>query len=279
MDNDTLRRVQMIQLDIALEVDRVCNKLGINYFLDSGTLLGAVRHKGFIPWDDDLDLGMLRNDYDIFIERCQSELGDKYYLQTWVTDPKYPNAFAKIRRRNSIYVEEAASDDAECGIYVDIFPYDVFPDDPKKRKWQRPRYFLYRRLLLSKCGYRPWLMNVNNKRESSIKKLFYISLKVVSLFISKEALIHQYMKFCTRFNTEQSKYLYAQGGASDYGKWIVPSDSFKSFVKLDFEGYKLSAPTGYDAYLTKVYNDYMKLPPEDKRINRHRITRIVFPND
>lgn len=99
MDNEILRKVQLAQLDMAKEVKRICNKYNINYFMDSGTLLGAVRHKGFIPWDDDLDFGMLREDYEKFLKVAPTELNSKYFLQTWKNDDGFPYGFSKIRKK------------------------------------------------------------------------------------------------------------------------------------------------------------------------------------
>ncbi len=274
MDNETLRKVQLVQLELAKEVKRVCSELKIDYFLDSGTLLGAVRHSGFIPWDDDLDIGMLRKDYEIFIKEAPKLIKSDYFLQTWNTDDNYAMAFAKLRKNNTVYIEEVTSNtELHVGVYIDIFPYDVFPDEKAKRAWQKPRHFLYRRLLMAKCGYKPWLTS-SNKMKYIIKKMLYQFLRIISLFYPKESLIRKYNYFCTKFNNEDSLYFYAQDGASDYGEWIVPRSSFKDFVELQFEDDLFKCPIGYKEYLTSVYNDYMKLPPEEDRVNRHRIKEV-----
>ncbi len=280
MDNETLRKVQMVQLELAKEVKRICKELGIHYFLDSGTLLGAVRHKGFIPWDDDLDIAMLRDDYERFMREAPALLPLDYYLQNWESDKGYGFAFAKLRKNNTVFVEEAAErTSAHKGIYVDIFPYDVYPEDKKKRKWQGKRCFWLRRLVLAKCGYKPWIMSSSNTAIRLAKGLAYGVLGVFAKIVPKVALINQYVSTCTKYNGEESKYLYEQGGASDYGEWVVPRKCFESFVELPFEDDQFECPSGYDEYLTCVYHDYMKLPPEDQRENRHRIINISFGDE
>lgn len=105
MDRKTLRKVQLTQLEILKEVDRICTKHGIKYWLSGGTQLGAVRHNGFIPWDDDLDIDMMREDFNRFLKIARTELQESYYLQDWFTEKAYGLPFAKIRKNNTLFVE------------------------------------------------------------------------------------------------------------------------------------------------------------------------------
>ena len=129
MNNKKLRKVQMVEVEILDEIDRICKKNNIKYFLVGGTLLGAVRHGGFIPWDDDIDLGMLREDYEKFIDICinSDELDKKYFMHSDETDSDYWLPFIKIRKNNTTFDEKVIKNcDTHKGIYVDIFPMDYF---------------------------------------------------------------------------------------------------------------------------------------------------------
>lgn len=279
MDNEQLRKVQLCQLEIAKEFRRVCNLLKLDYFLDSGTLLGAVRHKGFIPWDDDLDVGMLRKDYEVFLQKAPDVISNGFKLQNWYSDDNYGLAFAKLRMKDTVYVEEASSaSGAETGFYIDIFPYDVYPTDEKDKKWQGKRYALYRRALMVKSGYTPWIMNAKGIGVVS-KRIGYIPIRLFAAVHSRKRLIDKYEKMCTKFNGDKTGYLFEQAGASNYGKWVIPEECFSEFVLLPFENEMFSCPKDYDKYLKSAYGDYMTLPPEDKRINRHRIIEIKFPEE
>jgi len=277
MNDEVLRKVQLIQLEIALELKRICDVLDINYFLDSGTLLGAIRHKGFIPWDDDLDIGMKRDDYDLFIAEAPKILKNEYFLQTWKSDKNYGLAFSKIRKVGTQYIEEAAQfTSAHNGIYIDLFPYDVYPEEKMKQRWQKRRYFTYRRLLMIKCRYEPWRMSQGGRNVKFIKFFFYKVLSIGCFFINKNTLINRYNHFCRKYNNEESCFLYAQAGASDYGKWVVPRHCLASYIEVLFEGHLFKVPTDYDKYLTSLYGDYMELPPESQRLNRHKIIKVSF---
>ena len=126
MDKDTLRKVQLAQLEIYKQVFDIASRNHITVYLYAGSLLGAVRHKGFIPWDDDLDLMVPRADYDRLMGCLSEELPEQYWLQTYDTDPQYWQGFAKVRKKGTLYKEKDMSmlDDEKCGIWIDIFPLD-----------------------------------------------------------------------------------------------------------------------------------------------------------
>ena len=133
MDNQILRKVQLTQLEIAKEFKRICEENNLIYMMESGTLLGAVRHKGFIPWDDDLDMSMPRDDYEKFLSIANEIIDPKYEIVNWREESAYAHPFCKIIKKNTVYKEEKdGAKDSKNGIYIDIFPYDVYPDDLKK---------------------------------------------------------------------------------------------------------------------------------------------------
>lgn len=278
MDKKLLRRVQLIQLEMAKEVKRVCKILNISYFLDSGTLLGAVRHGGFIPWDDDLDMGMLRKDYQIFLKKAPKILDSRFFLQNWYRDEDYGLAFSKLRMKNTVYVEaNSQQSQAVNGFYIDIYPYDSYPDDPKARQWQGRNFYFYRRAIMMKSGYTPWKSDTGLK--AAAKMVGYIPFKLFADMHDRKELIRRYEKCCRAFNKKDTEFLYEQTGGVGYGKWIVPRKCFATFIEMPFEDDTFTVPEKYDLYLKSIYGDYMKLPPEDQRENRHHILKVQFPGE
>lgn len=266
MDNEVLRKVQLELLGILKDIDLVCRNNGITYFLDSGTLLGAIRHKGFIPWDDDLDIGMLREDYEKFNKIAQKELGDAYFWQTWKTDSEYAMPIGKVRKKNTLYLEMKSHVLKENGFFVDILPYDFAPENPDERIELKKNQKSIHRKLLMKSGYRPWI--VEGKKDYK-RRAGYIPYQLLSLFVSRDKLINQYNAMT--YSVDSRETVYEQTGRRYY-----PIEWMRETTLVEFEGDMFPVLSHYHEWLTTAYGDYMTPPPEEQRENRHQIYKIEF---
>lgn len=265
-----LRRVQLTQLEIAREIKRVCEENDIRFFLLGGTYLGAVRHQGFIPWDDDMDLGMLRGEYEKFCRIAPEKLGPDYCLQTWYTEPNYGLPFGKVMKRGTVYLESKKSRRLqENGIYVDIFPFDSVPQDLQQRQKLAKHLLRLYRLRLMKCGYKPWM------EEDKVlwhKRLGYLFYQFQALFCGKQALARDYDALAEA--QPDTDTVSEQSGMAQ--PLYVRREWCEDLVNYTFEGEQFPAPRAYDEFLTIYYGDYMQLPPEDQRENRHQIVQVDF---
>ena len=263
-----LHACHIILLD---EVKRICKLHGLQYFAIAGTLLGAVRHKGAIPWDDDMDLGLMRPDYDKFLEIVKTELDERILLQDFDTDPHYGLPFAKLMLKDTVMVERSAADNsAKKGIYIDIFPFDNAPDsEVQQQNHDRKTYFL-KRLLLAKQGYK-----VYQKGETK-KKLVYTMLSCLGVVFSAKKVQSMLLKAITAYNGIDTKKVVNIGGAYGYRKETLEKVWFHDTVELPFENTTISAPAEYKEYLTYFYGDYMTPPSENKRGDRHSIVKLDF---
>ena len=250
------------ELDILKKFIFVCDKLNINYYLYGGTLIGAVRHQGFIPWDDDIDVCMFREDYNKFIKEGQKYLDKKYFIQTYETDKGYLNNFAKIRNSNTTFIESSVKDiEMNHGIYIDIFPIDkLYKYNVLKEKLIH--YKLYKHYYLEKGRF--------------IQKIF---VRFANLLYNRKTKI-QLCKMLDNIYTKKNNFV-TKKVINYSGAWGIKREShliedFSKAIDLKFEDIYVKAPIGYKRILTDTYGDYMKLPPEEKRVGHH-YSEVIDP--
>lgn len=268
VDRETLLKVQPVLLEIAREIKRVCDENGIRYFLYRGTFLGAVRHRGFIPWDDDMDFAMVREDYEKFRKIAPEKLGKNYCFQDWHTEERYPLPFGKVRKKNTVYFEAKSKRLEENGFYVDIYPLDYAPEDSRERKLLGRKQVHLERLLLMKSHYTPWQ---EEDRINYKKRLGYIPYQLLAALCSRKRLVETYDRI-SKGNT--GNMLYENSGIA--GVHYFQADWCRNLSLYSFEDDRFYGPLDYDSCLTQLYGDYMTLPPEDQRENRHQILEIDF---
>lgn len=257
---DITQKLQQIELKMLELFVQICEKENLHYYLLGGTMLGAVRHKGFIPWDDDIDVGMPRADYEKFLLCASKYLPKGYFLQTYKTDKDYPYPYAKMRDTHTIYKENALKNlSINHGVWIDVFPLDFCP---VKRFWFLWHHYLLRERI--KFVLYKW-------EKASIKlKLFRILSCVFSpswhnAVKRDDKLMSSYQK-----DTTMTANLCGAWGERE----IVPTEWYGEGTTLAFEHLKVKVPVKYHQWLTQVYGDYMELPPVEKRIARHNPVEI-----
>lgn len=272
MENtDQLRRVQLLELKIAEELKRICQKNHIKYFIMWGSLLGAVRHKGFIPWDDDMDFGMLRKDYEKFIDACKKELDPNFFLQTWDTDPDFPFAYAKMRLKGTHFLEKFSEGSRmNNGIFIDIFPMDNVPDSGFKNRLRVFMCFMCERLMWLKKG-----MGKNIKEDSLCGRIKYNIFNLISKLVSYEGLKKHYVKTLCRYNSKKTKNIETTSVNCLFGKNGFCKNWTEEIEEVPFETTTFPAFKNNKEFLTLTYGDYMTLPPIEER-QGHLPTEIDF---
>lgn len=256
----TLRDLQLVENDILMKVADVCENNGIRYTLSSGTLLGALRHRGFIPWDDDVDLEIPVPDYYRFLEIAQRELGEDYFVQTYMTDPNYHFAYTRIRKNNTAYLDEYQRRyRIHQGVWLDIFPLvPVNPGTALKltRKW------------LSLCNFIQIQEEIENYREEFEELIGPVGIFAVGVFsklpMKTRQKIHRFMLDLV-FNVNPEK---CSLRANVWGNitTVFPREVFDGEAEeLSFEGRLYKVPHDYHKYLEITYGDYMTLPPVEER--------------
>ena len=258
-------QLKKTEVEIFKEFISVCEKLNLKYYIIAGTLIGAVRHQGFIPWDDDIDVAMPRADFEKLLKEGQSLLPAHLFLQTNDTDPEYALNMAKIRDENTTFMEETNRNcRIHAGVFLDIFVLDDFPEGKLRRKWIMFKDKIYL-TAIGRVFYRKSISKGLKLRQAVARLLCgspYRALKKRERFIrsfSKGNLVHN---FCSNYHEKE----------------IVPWEWYGEGVGLSFEGLTVKAPAEYHQLLSHIYGDYMQLPPVEKRVAHHATDVIDLEN-
>lgn len=263
MTQEELHCLQEAEIELLQEVDRICRKHGIHYNMVGGTMLGAIRHGGYIPWDDDADIGFLRKEYEKFREVCRTELdADKFYFQELRDTEGYRWGYGKLRKKGTRFIRLGQEFmPYEQGIFIDLFPMDNVPDNKIWRKLHFLNCFLLRKFLWSEVGGRI--------EKNKVIKLLYRVMRLVP----RKLLIKWYellVNANAHHKTEMVRILTFPTPKGTYGfyrNWFVKQSRYQ------FGTITLTGARDYEGYLTHKFGDYMELPPEEQR-KIHPISRL-----
>lgn len=262
-----LEELKKIQIGVLNYVDAFCKEYDIKYWIDCGTLIGAVRHKGYIPWDDDIDIGMLREEYDRFCEIFNKKAADRYRLHNCDNDPTFRYGYSKVMDHSTILYEPDEKGVKEA-VNIDVFVYDNAPDNDFLMRWMYFKRNFYRALRSFQYDYTSYGSPVKIMMTKVLRKI------LAPYFKGKPE------NYCVRKIVENSK-SYVMKKTKRVGNFVgttvMCSDksNFKDTVEVEFEGKKYPAPVGYDKYLTDFYGNYMQLPPVEKRVSNHHFKAYV----
>lgn len=263
LDKETLRQLQLVQLEMLIEVDRICKKCGIQYNIIAGTLLGAVRHKGYIPWDDDADIAMLRDEYERFREACKKELDEsKFVFQDHRNTKGYRWGYGKIRRKNTVFLRENQEHMPYMqGVFIDIFPLDGVPNNYLLRSVKNFECFCVRKILWSKVG--------KFAEKNLIKRKVYQLLDK----IPEKKVLNYYEKMIGNSNKRETEMVRILMFPTPNRQWGYYRKWYKNSAKIVFENTIFQGIRDYDDYLRFKFGKYMELPPVENR-KVHPVSKI-----
>lgn len=277
-DDKTLKKLQQTEIDMLADIIDICEKYDINYFGIYGTLIGAIRHNGFIPWDDDMDIGMFREDYEKFEKVFDRELGDKYDLMTPLREKGFASTVIKVEKKGTKFVPEC-SKKMKCkqGIFIDIFIYDKVSSDQKLYQKQAKKTRFLARLIFLAGSPDPEipLKGITKVAAEIICKSVHYLLKIVPgihVFLYKK-----FEKYSTMANGEETD-IYVMFQDNEPDKSIAKKSDILPCKQIAFDGVQMSIPQNYDDVLRKRYGEYMTLPPVAERVN-HAAYILDFGED
>ena len=252
-----LEHLQQVILIIAKDIDELCKKYHIKYFLLGGSAIGAVRHKGFIPWDDDLDIVMDNENYQKFIKVCREELDkEKFYIQEAFVD--WPLGFTKIKLRGTIFQEpgQYVNADNECGIFLDVFKLENAPSSPLGQRWQ----YLCAKYLLCYCLLERGWKDVSGMKRIMMLAAYPVKIPFIRKFLRKQV---------EKWNTKDTEFRLLWTGRYRYKKSFYSKNIFEEAIYVPFEDTMLPVPQKYDQFLSQIFGDYMTPPPMKEQVGLH----------
>lgn len=264
-----LKEFQGILFELLTEFDRVCKKYDIKYSLSFGTLLGAVRHKGFIPWDDDVDVMMTREEYDKYVEAMKKEKNDLYFFQTKETDSKYPYNIARLRKNNTAMIyENWENSGIHQGIYIDIYPIDKLHDNKFKRALQKALIIVGTPVRISQN--REIFFGGAKSYSNKLKKILYVISKILPSRLM-EKIETKAIVSANKTNAKKAGIIFEGGVLLKTPRDLIPFNSacMDDYTYLEFEGRNFMVCKNYVELLEGWYGDYMQLPPEEDRVMYH----------
>lgn len=270
MDDVTLRKSQKLMLYIMKEFDDLCKKNDIQYALIYGTLLGAIRHNGFIPWDDDVDIGMTRENLTKFVEVCKTQLDtSKWFLQTPETEKNSADyGLFRLRLNDTKFVIESRKDvETHDGFCIELWAFDKLPDNKLKAQLYSNWFAVLKRIIFIRKGY-------SSNPRTLYAKLGVLAGKILlapfSLKTLEKWIVRHENKYMNK-NVKEGCFL-----SDGYKRNHFNYDCLLNLTTKDFEGYSFLIPQDYEHFLVTQYGDYMQLPPVEERINHHKIIEIDF---
>lgn len=273
MNRETFRKIQLTQLDILIEVDNLCNQFGIQYYMVGGTLLGAVRHKGFIPWDVDIDIAMPRKDYDSFEEICKDHLNPLYKYMSFRNTRNYTHPHALVCKEGTKLYSKYDKYNKHVhnyGVFIDIFPLDNTPDDLGQRSLHKQEVSFWRNFQANKISF--------SYSSNFLKRIIHWMIRLALQPFPLNWVNKRFNMALTKYELVSTNEIGAVGtGRFGYDKESMPREVFGIPVQLEFEKHTFFAPQNYEYWLKRMYGDYMKYPSkEQQEIGYQLYDEVVF---
>lgn len=277
-EQEELIRLQKMELEILSDFMQVCDENKLEYFGIAGTGIGALRHRGFIPWDDDIDVALPRKDFDRMLSLIKERYGDKYTVLNAKEESRFPMMTTRLCRNGTVFIEEALKGaECPCGIFLDLYVLDNVADNRIACELQSWSAWFWSKLLVLRCMPKPFLFQTGWKAELIWRICAAVHGTMKLLNISPQWLRNHCENVCRRYEHKKTKRMAFLPDTSPYWN-VINKEKLYPLRKLDFETVKLNFPNNIEEILTDMYGDYMQLPPVEKR-KTHYPYRMEFESN